>query len=158
MNFRKEIKETDINYFKEILISTGFFYDFEVEIAAELAQENLEKGEDKSGYIFTVVEDEGEVVGFSCYGKTPCTAASYDLYWIAVHQNQKGSGIGKTLMKMLEKHVAELGGKNIWIETSGRPLYEPTRQFYLKYGCNLIAELPEFYGENDPKLVFLLKV
>ena len=59
---------------------------------------------------------------------------------------------------MLEEHVEQLGGKNIWIETSGRPLYEPTRQFYLKYGCTLIAELPEFYGENDAKLIFLLKV
>lgn len=158
MKFRNQLVESDIQAVSGILNSTGFFYDFEVDIAAELAQENFEKGEEKSGYYFTIVENEGKPVAFSCYGKTPCTAASYDLYWIAVHQNQKGSGIGKILMKMLTEHIAQLGGKNIWIETSGRPLYEPTRQFYLKYGCELMAELPEFYGENDPKLIFLLKV
>lgn len=158
MKFRNQLIESDIQEIKEILNSTGFFYDFEVEVAAELAQENFEKGEEKSGYFFTVVEVNDKPVAFSCYGKTPCTAASFDLYWIAVHQNQKGNGIGKILMKMLEVHVKQLGCKNIWIETSGRALYEPTRQFYLKYGCNLVAELPEFYGENDSKLIFLLKV
>jgi len=158
MKFRNQLIESDIQAVREILNSTGFFYDFEVAIAVELAQENYEKGEEKSGYIFTIVEIDEKPVAFSCYGKTPCTAASYDLYWIAVHQNQKGNGIGKILLNRLEEHVEQLGGKNIWIETSGRPLYEPTRQFYLKYGCTLIAELPEFYGENDPKLIFLLKV
>lgn len=158
MKFRNQLIESDIQAVRDILNSTGFFYDFEIDVAVELAQENFDKGEEKSGYFFTIVEEEGKTIAFSCYGKTPCTTASFDLYWIAVNQNQKGSGIGKKLLKLLEIHVAKLGGKNIWIETSGRPLYEPTRQFYLKYGCLLVAELPEFYGENDPKLIFLLKV
>ncbi|WP_299524564.1 GNAT family N-acetyltransferase [uncultured Lutibacter sp.] len=158
MNFRNQLIESDIKAVKEILNSTGFFYDFEVDVAVELAEENLEKGEEKSGYFFTIAEVEGKAIAFSCYGKTPCTAASFDLYWIAVHQNHKGKGIGKKLLKMLEIHVAKLNGKNIWIETAGRPLYSPTRKFYEKYGCDLVAELPEFYGENDSKVIYLLKV
>tara|TARA_R110001583_G_scaffold109032_3_gene257697 strand:+ start:788 stop:1264 length:477 start_codon:yes stop_codon:yes gene_type:complete len=158
MKFRNQLIESDIQAVRDILNSTGFFYDFEVDVAVELAQENFEKGEEKSGYFFTIVEVEGKTVAFSCYGKTPCTAASFDLYWIAVHQNQKGKGIGKKLLKMLEIHVAKLGGKNIWIETAGRPLYNPTRKFYENYGCELVAELPEFYGENDSKVIYLLKV
>ena len=51
MNFRKQLKKSDINAVKERLNSTGFFYDFEVTIAAELAEENLIKGEEQSGYI-----------------------------------------------------------------------------------------------------------
>jgi len=39
-------------------------------------------------------------------------------------------------------------------ETSGRPLYEPTRQFYLKNGYELEATLREFYGSGDDKLVY----
>jgi len=158
MKYRNQLIESDIQAVRDILNSTGFFYDFEVDVASELAQENFEKGEEISGYFFTIAEEEGKVVAFSCYGKTSCTAASYDLYWIAVHKNQKGSGIGKILMKMLEEHVAQIGGKNIWIETAGRSLYEPTRQFYLKYGCQLLAELPDFYDVGDAKLIFLLKV
>ena len=158
MNFRKTVKESDLNSIKEILESTGFFYDYEVDIAIELAEENMTRGEDASGYIFIVVEDAGNPVAFACYGKTPCTADSFDLYWIAVHQNQKGKGIGKQLMKMAEENIAQLSGKNIWIETSSRPLYEPTRQFYLNLGCKIVAELPNFYGENDHKVVFLKTV
>jgi GNAT superfamily N-acetyltransferase len=127
-------------------------------VAIELAQENLSKGEEKSGYIFIVVDTDDIPVAFACYGKTPCTADSFDLYWIATHQNRKGTGIGKLLMKKIEEDIKSLGGKNIWIETSSRPLYDPTRMFYLKSGCEIIAELPDFYGQNDNKLIFLKKV
>lgn len=158
MKYRKQLRKSDIPVLKKILISTGFFYDSEVEIALELAQENWEKGAEKSGYIFIIAEKDDMPVAFACYGKTPCTESSFDLYWIAVHQSLKGSGIGKILMKMLSEDIAQLGGKNIWIETSGRPLYEPTRQFYLKYGCYFVAQMSDFYGVNDDKMVYLLKV
>jgi ribosomal protein S18 acetylase RimI-like enzyme len=158
MNFRKELQERDIESIAAILNSSEYFYDFEVDVALELARENLMKGEEKSGYIFIVAENNEKPVAFACFGKTPCTAHSFDLYWIAVHQDQMGSGIGKILMKLIEEDVAGKGGKNIWIETSSRPLYEPTRMFYLKTGCELIAELPGFYAEDDNKLVFLKKI
>lgn len=158
MNFRKQLKESDISYIADILNSSKFFYDHEVEVALELAQENLSDGEEKSGYIFIICEVEEKPVAFACYGKIPCTADSFDLYWIAVHQNQMGSGIGKILMKMIEEDIKNLGGKNIWIETSSRPLYQPTQKFYQKTNCELVAELPDFYGENDNKLIFRKRV
>ena len=158
MKFRKKLKKSDLAFVKEILESTGFFYDHEIDVALELAEENLSKGEEMSGYNFIMVEKDNKPVAFACFGKTPCTADSFDLYWIAVHQNQKGNGIGKLLMKQIEEDIKTLGGKNIWIETSSRPLYDPTQKFYLKSGCELIAELPGFYGQNDNKLVFLKKV
>ena len=158
MRYRKQLRKSDLPVLKKILASTGFFYDSEVEMALELAQENWENGEEKSGYIFIIAEKDDMPVAFACYGKTPCTESSFDLYWIAVNQSLKGQGIGKILMKMVSDDIANLGGKNIWIETSGRPLYEPTRQFYLKYGCKLVAQMPEFYGLNDDKVVYLLKV
>lgn len=158
MEIRRQLRESDISAVRDILNSTRFFYDFEVDIAVELAQENFEKGEDKSDYICLIAEINEIPVGYACYGQTPCTVGSYDLYWIAVHENNKGAGVGKKLMQYVENHIAQLGGKNIWIETAGRPLYEPTRQFYLKYGCQLVAKLPDFYDIGDDKLVFLLKV
>lgn len=158
MIFRHELNDSDAGYISEILKSTGFFYDYEIEIALELVEENLTKGEEKSGYIFIVAEKDEVPVGFACFGKTPCTADSFDLYWIAVHQNQKGQGIGKLLLNLVEKEIAVLGGKNIWVETSSRPLYEPTRMFYLKTGYKMVSELPDFYGENDHKNIFVKKV
>lgn len=155
MNFRNTLTPSDIDPFREILLSTGFFYDFEIDIALETAQENLEKGESRSGYIFLVAVDNDAPVGFACYGQAPCTIDSFDLYWIAVHENHKGKGVGQQMMRLVETDVAQRQGKKIWIETSSRPLYEPTRQFYLKWGCELVATLPDFYADNDSKLVFL---
>ena len=155
MNFRKKLKTTDIDSVREILQSSSFFYDYEIDVAQELVQENLIKGQEKSGYIFIIAEKNDTPIAFACYGKTPCTADSFDLYWIAIHQNQKNMGIGKKLMSLIEKDIAGLGGKNIWIETSSRPLYEPTRMFYLKTGYDLVAQLPNFYGKNDNKHIFL---
>jgi ribosomal protein S18 acetylase RimI-like enzyme len=157
MEFRSQLKSTDPDAIKDILISTGFFYDAEVEIAVELAIENLAKGEEESGYIFNIAEINGQPIAYTCYGKTPGTASSFDLYWIAVHQSQRGKGIGNILMDLAVEDIAKRKGKNIWIETASRPLYEPTRQFYIKYGCEIIAELPNFYGENDNKVIFLKK-
>ncbi len=158
MIFRRELKDSDTGYIDKILESTGFFYDYEIEIALELVEENLKKGEEKSGYIFIIAESDELPVGFACFGKTPCTADSFDLYWIAVHQNQKGQGIGKSLLELTEEEIAKLGGKNIWVETSSRPLYEPTRMFYIHTGYKMVSELPDFYGKDDHKNIFLKKV
>ncbi len=158
MNFRRELKNSDIKVLGEILKSTGFFYEFEVGVALELVRENLERGEEKSGYSFIIVEREQQPTAFACYGKIPCTLNSYDLYWIVVHQDQKGVGVGKLLMKKVEEDIERLGGKNIWIETSSRPLYEATRRFYVKMDFKKVAELPDYYGKNDNKLVYLKKV
>lgn len=158
MKFRKKLKQSDVSYLKEILISTGFFYDSEVEIVEELAQENLEKGEEKSGYFFNIAEKDETPVGFTCYGKIPGTADSFDLYWIVIHQSQRGKGIGKILMTMVIEDIDKMHGKNVWIGTSSRAIYQPTRHFYLGNNCEIIAELPNFYGPNDNKVIFLKKI
>ena len=44
----------DLPILEDIVESTRFFNPDEVHIALELAQENLNKGEDKSGYIFNI--------------------------------------------------------------------------------------------------------
>jgi ribosomal protein S18 acetylase RimI-like enzyme len=158
MKFRKKVRQSDVSDLKEILESSGFFYDSEVEIAQELAQENLEKGEEKSGYIFNIVEIDEKPVGFTCYGKIPGTADSFDLYWIAIHQSQRRKGLGKILMNMALDDISKMRGRNIWIETSSRPIYEPTRMFYLSTGSEEIAQLPDYYGAGDNKVIFLKKI
>lgn len=152
---RKVLVREDLKVIRDILESSGFFYDFEVAVALETAVDNLEKGEDKSGYCFRLLEEDGVVRAFASFGHSPCTIASYDLYWIAVHQEYMGKGYGGELMQAVEDELARAGGGNLWIETSGRPLYEPTRRFYLLKGCDQVAELPHFYAQNDPKIIFL---
>jgi len=139
---------------EKILSSSGYFYDYEVDLALSLADETVEKGEEKSGYYWIRLTEDDEVIGFTCFGPNPSSVNSWDLYWIAVHEEYRKKHYGSVLLKESEARIRALGGRIVWIETSGRPLYEPTRHFYLKNGYELEATLREFYGPGDDKLVF----
>lgn len=155
ISFRSFINENDLPVFSDILRSTEFFYEDEINIAIEVAQEHLSKGEEKSGYSILLAEKEGVPVAFAIYGKIPGTKDSFDLYWIAVHDDHRGEGVGKMLLRQVEQKIADLSGRHIWIETSSRSLYNPTRKFYLKMGYRVTAELPHFYATNDNKIIFV---
>ena len=153
INIRTNVTEADKQNVREILESSKFFHDFEVDVAVELVQEYLDNGSD-SGYIFLFAEVDGKTVGYSCFGFISITKRNYDLYWIGVHEDYRGYGLGKIMMKEIEKTVKALGGKSIYIETSSRDIYLPTQKFYTSYGCDLIARVTDFYDDGDDKLLY----
>lgn len=157
LTFRSEPVLADIENIREIIASSGFFQPHEIPVAVELVEERLEKGVE-SGYSFIFVELYGETVAYSCFGEIPCTKGSYDLYWIATHDKFRGKGIGKKLMGETVKAIAKLGGRSIYIETSSKELYEPTRKFYENLGCSTEAILKDFYDTNDHKYIYRLAV
>jgi len=148
------IKPEDRKHIEEILRSSGFFYEFEIETALEIADETLEKGTERSGYYWLKATDEDGVIAFANYGKNAFSTHSWDLYWIAVHQNSRNKKLGSVMLKAIEDDVRRLGGKILWIETSGRPLYASTEGFYRKNGYELAASLKDFYGPGDPKQIY----
>lgn len=153
--FRNAPQPSDKAEIAKILDSSGYFYDYEIRVAEELVEENLFKGEERSGYYFLFAEQDDRVVGFTCYGPIACTESSYDLFWIAVHKDFMSQGIGKALINKTEELIGAAGGTRVYIETSGRELYQPTRGFYLKAGYILEAELKHFYAKDDSKLVYV---
>jgi ribosomal protein S18 acetylase RimI-like enzyme len=156
--FRTHLIPGDSQNIERLLESTGFFHSYEIDVAKELSDLNLEKGAEASGYHFIVAHESEEMLGYCCYGMNPCTESSYDLYWIAVHKNQMNRGIGRKLMTLAEQSVANLGGTIVWVETSGRAIYEPTRAFYLAIGYEKVAVMPDFYAPGDNKIVFMKRV
>lgn len=154
ITFRQEVQPNDIEHVRLIVKSTDFFDPDEEDIAVELVKERLAKGE-QSGYFFLYAEIESRTAGYTCYGPIPATEASYDLYWIAVHNDFRGHGMGKRLLKKTESLIAQQGGRRIYIETSSLDYYEPTRLFYLKNGYHLEATLKDFYYAGDSKLIYL---
>lgn len=153
-SYRTEVRPEDRKAVRDVLESTGFFYPEEIGVAVELVDERLTRGE-ASGYFFDLAERGGRVAGYSCYGPIACTQASYDLFWIGVHQEQRGRGLGRLLLGRAEKDILRRGGRRVYIETSSRPLYEPTRGFYLACGYRLEATLEDFYGPGDGKVIFV---
>jgi GNAT superfamily N-acetyltransferase len=150
----KGINTRDRKSIEEILRSTEYFYDFEIETALEIADETLTKGTETSGYYWMKISDEDGLVAFANYGKNDFSTHSWELYWIAVHQNSRNKRLGSVLLKAIEDDIRKMGGKILWIETSGRPLYAPTEAFYRKNGYELAASLKEFYGPGDPKQIY----
>jgi len=155
--FREDVLPGDPGAVRAIVTSTGFFHDHEIDVAVELVDERLQKGL-QSGYRFLFAEQEGRTVGYSCYGEIACTKGSYDLYWIAVHNDCRNQGIGKILLQKTEALVAGLKGHAIWVETSGQEKYLPTRKFYLRFGYREEAVLKGFYGPDDDKVIYVKRL
>jgi len=150
----KGIMPEDRKSVEDILRSTGYFYEFEIQTALEIADETISKGVDRSGYHWMKIIDEDGLIAFANYGKNAFSTHSWDLYWIAVHQNSRNKKLGSVLLKAIEDDIREMGGKILWIETSGRPLYKSTESFYMKNGYQLQASLTDFYGPGDPKQIY----
>ncbi|MDD3874990.1 MAG: GNAT family N-acetyltransferase [Bacteroidales bacterium] len=148
-----EINSDDRDCIFDILNSSGFFYSYEIDVAVEIADEYLNR-EDHNGYFFIAALQNGKMIGFTCYGEIPCTKGSYDLYWIAVHNDFRGKGIGFKLIEETEKHILSLSGKRIYIETSSTEKYAPTQGFYLRTGYFLEARLKDYYKDGDDKLMY----
>jgi ribosomal protein S18 acetylase RimI-like enzyme len=156
MRLRDDVRPGDEAAVRRIVGSTGFFHAAEIEIAAELVRERQLRGL-ASGYRFLFAESvaDDRVVGYSCFGEIPCSIGSYDLYWIAVDATAQRHGLGRRLLAVTEDVVRALGGRRIYIETSGRAQYRPTQAFYERCGYRLEAELADFYAPGDPKLIYV---
>lgn len=151
--YRTETSQNDIAAVRRITEDTGFFRPDEVDVAVELIEEQLAKG-DVSGYYYVFADVDGKPMGYVCYGPTPCTIGSFDLYWIVVDKDSQGLGLGRELMRRAEIAAAGMGCKRMYVETSGKELYRPTQQFYERVGYSQAARLPDFYDVGDDKIIY----
>ena len=152
----RSLAPDDLSRIHEIVTAAGNFSDQEIAIAMELVDEALETGEE-SGYIVVVAEIPGAaaaVMGYACYGPTPLTEGTYDLYWIAVHPEAQGRGVGKALIRHAEEDIRSRGGRLLLIETSSREEYNATIAFYERTNYELAARIKNFYRIGDDKLIF----
>jgi GNAT superfamily N-acetyltransferase len=150
----KGITFEDLKGMQEILRSTGFFYEFEIEIALDLASSSVQSDQEESSYCWIKITDNKKIIAFANYVKNSFSIHSWELYWIAVHQEFREKKLGSLLLKAVEDDIKSSGGKILWLDTSGRPLYAPTEEFYKRNGYTLRASLPDFYAPGDPKQVY----
>jgi uncharacterized protein len=136
-----------------LLEGTGAFKPVEIEVAMEL----IDGGEDTAtpyGYRFSVADEDGSVVGYTCFGRSWFTEASWDLYWIAVDPGRQRQHVGSVLLAAAERAAAAESGRTMLIETASKPSYEPARHFYERNGYAEIARIPDFYADDDDKIVY----
>ena len=136
----------------EILRDTPEFKPSEVVVAEEVIDSYLHDPVNSGYYVLVAVVDLS-VVGYICYGPTPLTEGTWDLYWEAVARQKRGKGIGSALMRVAEEEIRKAEGRLTLIETSSTPAYEKTRRFHLSLGYEIIARIPDFYSPGDDKLI-----
>ncbi len=153
-SFRQEPRSSDPAGVREIVESTGFFRPAEADVAVELVEDRLARGE-RSGYYFVFADEGGRTIGYACFGPIACTVRSFDLFWIAVRASHQGRGLGRALIARSEAAVAGMGGARIYVETSTLPKYAPTLAFYERCGYRKEAFLEDFYDTGDGKLVYV---
>ncbi|HUV57154.1 MAG TPA: GNAT family N-acetyltransferase [Dehalococcoidales bacterium] len=136
----------------KILQDTPEFKPSEVAVAEEVIDSYL-KDPVNSGYYTLVGEVDLSVVGYICYGPTPLTEGTWDMYWAVVAQERRGQGIGSALMRGAEEEIRKAMGRLAIIETSSTPAYEKTLRFHLGLGYEIIAHIPDFYSPGDDKII-----
>ena len=147
----RPLSEADRHRIEEITRAVRVFSDDEVPVALEVFDGAVAGSPDYVALGATVDE---RLVGWICWGPTPCTLGTYDLYWMAVDPAAQAAGIGTALLREMEGRLAG-SARLIVVETAGRPDYRPTRAFYEARGYRKAAIIPDFYAPGDDQVVYV---
>ncbi|HEX7122930.1 MAG TPA: GNAT family N-acetyltransferase [Gemmatimonadaceae bacterium] len=139
---------------ERLVAATGLFRPAEVATAVELLDESL-AGDDDYRFVGAFDGAGDELVGYACWGPTPGTVGTFDLYWIAVDRARQGDGIGSQLLREVESRLAADDARLLVVETSSRADYAPTRGFYERRGFTRAATLTGYYAPGDDLVVYL---
>jgi ribosomal protein S18 acetylase RimI-like enzyme len=147
----RPLSAADRRRIEEITRAVLVFRDDEVPVALEVFDGAVGGSPD---YIALGATVDERLMGWICWGPTPCTLGTYDLYWMAVDPTMQGSGIGAALLREMEGRLAG-SARLIVVETAGRPDYRPTRAFYEARGYRKAAIIPDFYAPGDDQVVYV---
>ena len=147
----RPLSAADRRRIEEITRAVRVFRDDEVPVALEVFDGVVAGSPD---YIALGATLDERLVGWICWGPTPCTLGTYDLYWMAVDPTAQAAGIGTALLREMEGRLAG-SARLIVVETAGRPDYRPTCAFYEARGYRKAAVIPDFYAPGDDQVVYV---
>jgi len=147
----RHLTAADRGRIEEISRAVGLFRPDEVAVALEVFDSAAAGSPD---YLALGAEHDGRLAGWICWGPTPCTLGTFDLYWMAVDPALQGAGIGTALVEAMERRLAGVA-RLVVVETAGRADYAPTRAFYEARGYRTAARIPGFYAPGDDQVVYV---
>jgi ribosomal protein S18 acetylase RimI-like enzyme len=136
---------------EQLTRETGLFREEEVATAVELLDEALAGDDD---YRFVGAFEGDRLIGYACWGPTPGTEGTWDLYWIVVDREQQGKGIGTQLLREVESRLPAPSSRLLIVETSSRSEYQPTRGFYEARGYTRTATIAGYYAPGDDLVIY----
>jgi len=151
----RPIRRADRAGIESLLNRGSEFTRGEIACALELIDYSLAHGNSDEDYaVFCAESPEKGIIGFVCYGKTPLTQATYDLYWIAIDPTRRRGGLGKRMLNHLENILNEKGARLLVAETSSQAAYAQARSFYAKEGFRDESRIRDFYAPGDDLLIY----
>jgi GNAT superfamily N-acetyltransferase len=151
----------------ELLIATAAFSSEEVAVALEIFDLCHPERSEGSAFAFAVPDyefvgayddDSARLLGYACFGPTPATDGTYDLYWLAMDPAAQGRGAGRALVRWVEQELGKRGARLLVVETSARPDYEHTREFYARGGYAEAARVRDFYAPADDRIILTTRL
>jgi GNAT superfamily N-acetyltransferase len=136
---------------EEITRAVGVFRADEMPVALEVFDGAVAGSPD---YTALGAEHDGRLAGWICWGPTPCTLGTFDLYWMAVDPVHQGVGLGTALVAAMERTLLGVA-RLVVVETAGRADYAPTRAFYEARGYRAVSRIPDFYAAGDDQVVYV---
>src|SRR6185369_15340024 len=130
------------------------FTEDERDVALELVDVELARpGLDGYRFVLSLVGGLGEqgrekLAGYLCYGRTPMTRTTYDLYWIATSPEFARSGVARALVATMEREIAREGGGLVRVETGSREGHGAAVHFYDALHFARTAVIPDFYASG----------
>ncbi|HEU0022852.1 MAG TPA: GNAT family N-acetyltransferase [Dehalococcoidia bacterium] len=147
----RQMKPADLADLVRITDNTGYFRPDEVAVAEEvLTAAALGKNGDYQVYVAVSAE---HLLGYVCFGPTPLTKGTWDMYWLAVDPAHQRRGIGRQLMLLGEEKIRRERGRLIVLETSSQDIYESTRRFHRSLGYQERGRIPDFYDVGDDQII-----
>src|SRR5512135_1791596 len=98
----------------QLLTKDGLFTREEISVALELIDDALA---DPGGeYHILVAELDGALAGYVCYGDTPMTDGTWDLFWIVTHPDARRAGVARALVTRMEAELRARGARLVRVE------------------------------------------
>jgi ribosomal protein S18 acetylase RimI-like enzyme len=148
----------------DLLGALAAFSDDERAVALEVIDTQLARPE-VDGYRFILSffeppngDGPSRLAGYICYGRTPMTQSTYDLYWIATSPEFARWGVARGLVATMESDIAREGGGIVRVETGSREGYDTAIQFYDALGFARTARIEDFYAPSDDLIIFTKKI
>ena len=157
MKIRPLIKQDKTSLISILMDSRAFTLE-EIDVAMELIDTTLKDQHQKDYTIHCMVDDQDQPAGYICYGPTPMTQGTFDLYWIVVDPHFQGKEIGSKLLGFLEDIVRGQGGRMILADASTVPQYEKTQKFYLRNGFQEVARVADYYYPGNDRITFCKRI
>lgn len=158
MKIIRALVKSDFESMLKLLKGIPLFVQDELDVVLELADLYLNDTKNNDYLFFVTEESNKELSSFICFGPTPMTIGTYDLYWIGTKQGFEKKGLAKNLINFMIDYLKQNDGRLIRVETAGKDSYNGTQLFYEKINFNEEARIRDFYANGDDLIIFTYRV